>query len=281
MSSERNVSADVKNAVAYRFHHELHPLNPKIDFDHVVTFFAQALTDNASLAEFFVQCGIDIEASEIFLAFLHKSFANECSFIDKHNERLEFLGDAILQLIISEEIFQLHPKGKEGKLSKLRSSLVNEGVLCELAKICRLDLLIFLGKGELKESGHLKTSLLANCFEALVGALYLAKGAEATKEFTLSVYRNYGESIGRDLFALEALDSFDAKSQLQEKLMREYKQAPRYEARWVEEGKEKAFHLSVYRGDILLGELKSNSKKKGMQELAKKVLTKMGDKHVN
>ncbi|MEX0798327.1 MAG: ribonuclease III [Bacteriovoracaceae bacterium] len=207
----------------------------------------------------------------LFRAFTHKSFAHEAKGELPDNERLEFLGDSVLQLVVSEELLKLHPNTKEGKLSKLRSSIVNERSLSQLARNMKLNKLILLGKGELREKGYDKDSLLANCFEAYLGAVYLSAGLEMTRAKILEIFENFAKD-NENLFLLEAIEEFDAKSRLQEKLMKERRELPKYVAKELGENNEKRFHISLLVKGEKLGELVHKSKKKGMQELAKKVL---------
>lgn len=207
----------------------------------------------------------------IFEAFTHKSFAHESKLDLNNNERLEFLGDSVLQLIVSETLMALHPEAKEGKLSKLRSSIVNEASLGELAREMGLNKLIMLGKGELGERGYEKPSLLSNCFEAYLGALYLSEGFEKTKARVLKMFQGL-EKRGRNLFDLEAIGDFDAKSRLQEILVKESGEPPKYVCSELNGDKEKLFHIVATVNGQKLGELSHKSKKKGMQALAKKIL---------
>lgn len=221
--------------------------------------------------------GLDnAEAQILFEAFTHKSFAHESKFDLSNNERLEFLGDSVLQLVVSEKLIKAHPGEKEGKLSKLRSSIVNENSLSELGKYIGVNKLILLGKGELLERGHNKNSLIANCFEAYLGALYVSNGYESAKNTILNIFETYAQE-NKDLFAIEAIENFDAKSRLQEKLMKIYKELPKYEANEIEGDKEKLFTIKVNVAGRVLGEITHKSKKKGMQALAKKILKKMED----
>lgn len=207
----------------------------------------------------------------LFEAFTHKSFAHEQKMELKNNERLEFLGDSVLQLVVSEKLLLDNPETKEGKLSKLRSSIVNEKSLSTLARHCKLNQLLILGRGELREKGHEKDSLLANCFESYLGAVYLTHGLDRSKEVCLEIFDSYAEHKS-DLFKLSAVNDFDAKSRLQEKTMKLYKEHPKYVSTEFERDKERLFHIELHLKDKKLGELEHRSKKKGMQELAKIVL---------
>ena len=121
-------------------------------------------------------------------AFTHTSYANEHRLLKiSHNERLEFLGDAILQLIISEYLYTKYPKRPEGDLSKLRSMIVREESLAGFARDCQFDQFIKLGRGEEKSGGRNRDTILGDLFEAFLGALLLDKGVEAVKIFLYEV----------------------------------------------------------------------------------------------
>lgn len=212
----------------------------------------------------------------LFEAFTHKSFAHESRLDLANNERLEFLGDSVLQLIISEELFKRYQNEPEGKLSKLRSSIVNEKTLSEVALFIGIDKLLMLGKGELKEKGHRKPSLISNCFEALLGAIHKSRGNEAAKEQALQWFELYC-SKKKDLFDIKALNEFDAKSALQEFLVKKHQELPRYSSQ-EQDGK---FRITVSLKGEPLGEIEHTSKKKGMQALAKKVLEQLNNKQEN
>ena len=121
-------------------------------------------------------------------AFTHTSYANEHRLLKiSHNERLEFLGDAVLQLIISEYLFEKYPKRPEGDLTKLRSTIVREESLAGFSRDCQFDLFIKLGKGEEKSGGRERETILGDLFEAFLGALLLDKGLEVVKNFIYQV----------------------------------------------------------------------------------------------
>ena len=121
-------------------------------------------------------------------AFTHTSYANEHRLLKiSHNERLEFLGDAVLQLIISEYLYTKYPKRPEGDLSKLRSMIVREESLAGFARDCQFDQFIKLGRGEEKSGGRNRDTILGDLFEAFLGALFLDKGVEAVKSFLYQV----------------------------------------------------------------------------------------------
>ncbi|MBF8969929.1 MULTISPECIES: ribonuclease III [unclassified Streptococcus] len=117
-------------------------------------------------------------------AFTHTSYANEHRLLNiSHNERLEFLGDAVLQLLISEYLYARFPEKPEGELSKLRSMMVREESLAGFSRDCQFDQYIRLGKGEEKNGGRSRETILGDLFEAFLGALLLDQGVEAVRTF--------------------------------------------------------------------------------------------------
>ncbi|VEE82268.1 RNase III: ribonuclease III [Streptococcus milleri] len=121
-------------------------------------------------------------------AFTHTSYANEHRLLNiSHNERLEFLGDAVLQLLISEYLYKKYPKKPEGDLSKLRSMIVREESLAGFSRDCQFDQFIKLGRGEEKSGGRNRDTILGDLFEAFLGALLLDKDVEAVKKFLYQI----------------------------------------------------------------------------------------------
>ena len=117
-------------------------------------------------------------------AFTHNSYANEHRLLKiSHNERLEFLGDAVLQLMISKYLYQKYPNKPEGEMSKLRSTFVREESLAGFSRACGFDRFLRLGKGEEKSGGRNRDTILGDAFEAFLGALLLDKGEKTVEEF--------------------------------------------------------------------------------------------------
>lgn len=149
--------------------------------------------------------GKDLMATDTFVrAITHRSADG------KHNERMEFLGDSVLGLIITTELYKKIPRASEGYLSRLRASLVNENALANIAQELALGDFLRLGPGELKSGGFRRKSILADAFEALIGCIYLEQGLEPAYEFVLTAY-------GERLKNLPSEDDLkDPKSRLQE-----------------------------------------------------------------
>jgi ribonuclease-3 len=128
--------------------------------------------------------GVDIDAELLELAFTHRSFAYEAG-LTATNERLEFLGDSVLGMIVTEELYRKYPDLDESRLSPLRSGIVNMRALADIARTLDLGKYIRLGKGEEVTNGRDKNSLLADAFEALIGALYISAGFAKTSDCLL------------------------------------------------------------------------------------------------
>jgi ribonuclease-3 len=147
-----------------------------------------SLQNGPSIKELAVQLNFNPVNEELFeIAFHHSSYANEHNL--PSNERLEFLGDSVLALIICNFVYELYPKYSEGQLAKLKSTIVSTGVFATFAQQLRLNDFIRLGHGELRSHGAQKKNLLADLFEAFIGAYYLNFGLEKTTEFVLSLVK--------------------------------------------------------------------------------------------
>lgn len=161
--------------------------------------------------------GSELMATDTFVrAITHRSAEG------KHNERMEFLGDSVLGLIITTELYQRIPRASEGYLSRLRASLVNENALAGIAVELAIGDFLRLGPGELKSGGFRRKSIIADALEALIGCIYLEQGMEAAKKFVLTAY-------GERLDNLPAEDTLkDPKSRLQEFLQSRGYDLPEY-----------------------------------------------------
>lgn len=243
--------------------------NPSVSFDEVKEMVLQS----TAYKRFSELIGYTFrDESLFFTALIHRSFAHEVRFECEHNEKLEFLGDSVLGLVVSQKLYELYPTFKEGKLSMLRSSIVNETSLYQLALALKLDQLILLGKGEYKEEGYLKPSLLSNLFEAIIGAIFLDSSFEAAKNILEKIFVIYQQEYGKDIFSIKNSTEFDAKSRLQELCLKRFKTLPIYETVEVEKNKISQFEITLSVQGKSLAKIQDVSKKKGMQKLAKIVL---------
>ncbi|WP_374080330.1 ribonuclease III [Bdellovibrio bacteriovorus] len=201
-------------------------------------------------------------------ALTHKSFANELKSPTEHNEKLEFLGDAVLDLVVGEFLYEKFPNDTEGGLSKKRASIVNEEVLSELALDMELNKLMHLGKGETLTGGAQKPRLIASSFEAIVGALYLDGGFEVTKYF---IRREFTTLTAR-VCGSEDFEK-DYKTRLQELVQKSLKETPKYEV-LAEEGPphDREFLVCVKVKEDVWAQGRGRSKKNAEQSAAKNAL---------
>ncbi len=130
--------------------------------------------------------GVDIDAETLLIALTHRSYAYEHPGT-VHNERLEFLGDSVLGLSVTDEIYRRYPERTEGELAKIRASVVSTRTLAQLARGLELGSFIRLGKGEVRTDGHDKASILADTMESIIGAVYLTHGIERARRFVLGM----------------------------------------------------------------------------------------------
>lgn len=198
------------------------------------------------------------------VALTHKSFSSENSG-EMHNEHLEFLGDSALNLIISTEIYKrLCNDSNEGLMTKIRSALVNRSTLAKKALEIQLGNFIRLGKGEENTNGRSKEKILANAFEALIGAIYIDGGLENTKNFVMDIF-------SEELNNLSKIPYDDYKSIIQEYFQAKFNKKPVYK---VEEINHKDFHfkaiLCIDDKDISIGYGKN--KKNAQKNAAKKAV---------
>lgn len=201
-------------------------------------------------------------------AFTHRSYLNEHRHLNRdHNERLEFLGDAILELVVTEYLYKHYPHKAEGELTNWRSALVRGEHLAKISKLLDLGQFLFLSKGEENSGGRKKDYLLANAFEALIGAIYLEHGYKVIQRFLHDFLLVHLENIIKNGLHI------DAKSHFQE-LSQEMKQVtPTYEL-LSDEGPDhnKTFVMGVYLGKELIAKGDGSSKQIAEQVAARMAL---------
>jgi len=206
---------------------------------------------------------------EIFKrALTHSSYAHENKI--KDNERIEFLGDAVIELAVSNYIFKKYEELNEGDLTKLRASLVCESALAAMARKVSLGKFIFLGKGELNNKGNERDSILSDTFEALIGAVYLDSTYKKAERVMINILKSYMET-----FEVNYLYT-DYKTFLQEYLQKAGTCTIAYEL-IKEEGPDhdKKFYIEVKRNGETLGQGIGKSKKEAEQNAAKDAMEKM------
>lgn len=199
------------------------------------------------------------------LALVHSSYINENPAIaPTSNERLEFLGDAVLGLIVAEKLYQDLPESEEGELTRLRSALVCRETLAQLASQVSLGDYLYLGVGEEAGGGRRKPANLAGAFEALIAAIYLDQGLETTRSFILNLY---GDKLYKQAHRGAVMDY---KSRLQEYLQAEQQTTPSYHMiEAVGPDHARQFTVEVKAGNRVLGRGTGKSKKAAEMEAAR------------
>jgi len=206
-------------------------------------------------------------------ALIHSSYVNENKIGNTfvHNERLEFLGDAVLELVTSEYIFAQFPNMTEGEMSKLRAGAVCEATLAVRSKERNFGDFLKMGKGEIANGGRTRESILADTFEAIIGAIYLDGGYEAAKRFIL-------HALEDDIHSMKGLTWIaDCKTHLQEQLQKNSQEPIEY---YVinEEGPEhnKIFTVELAHGGRIMAQGAGRNKKEAEQEAARHAIEKYG-----
>lgn len=203
-------------------------------------------------------------------AFTHRSYLNEHkNFKGESNERLEFLGDAVLSIIVSTFLYEKLPNSPEGQLTQIRASLVRTETLAKLSSSLSLGSYLFLSKGEEDSGGRNNKSILANTFEALIGAIFLDNGQETTQNFIHKTILAKWQNLAQNAVA-------DNKSKLQEVLQRQFRTSPTYKliSSWGPDHS-REFKIGVYLENKLLGEGAGKNKQTAAQEAAKNALEKL------
>ena len=216
------------------------------------------------LALFQKNAGIRFKRLDLLnLAFCHRSFANENSQNIGNNERLEFLGDSVLGLVVSEYLFEHLPDRQEGDLAKIKSFVVSEDSLAEIAKNLRIDNFILIGKGEEYSGGRGKKAILADALEAIIGAYFLDSGFKSGRKFVLKFL------VGEINKVLENRHRKDFKTLLQEFVQKRYKSYPKYSLlQKTGPDHDKTFWMEVKIKDRTYGPGQGKNKKEAEQSAA-------------
>lgn len=216
--------------------------------------------------------GVVFKDTELLtLAFVHRSYLNEAKQMKSSNERLEFLGDAVLSFLTSRFLYEQFPQYPEGILTNIRSSLVKTTTLSDIAKSLHLGELLFLSRGEEASGGRTNQSLLADVFEALLGAMLLDQGIEVCKKYL----EKYLFPLAADIVTKKSY--IDFKSYLQELIQQDSRMSPVYTVT-RSEGPDHAriFWVEARTGEKILGAGSGKSKQEAEQAAALSALEKMG-----
>ena len=225
------------------------------------------------LSSFESTLGFEFKNKDLLLqALTHRSYLNEKpNFRLGHNERLEFLGDAVLELVVTEALYEQFPDKPEGELTSFRAALVNANMLSDVASDLGVNDFLLLSRGEAKDVGRARQYILANAFEAIVGAMYLDQGYQPTKEFIHRVlFPHLGEVLEKKLYK-------DPKSLFQERAQEVTGITPSYDVlrEWGPDH-DKHFVVGIYLGSELVAEGEGPSKQIAEAEAARNGLKARG-----
>ncbi len=227
-----------------------------------------------NFAEFEKRAKLDFKNKTLLkVAFTHRSFINENKgVVPEHNERLEFLGDAVLELVSSEFLFGKYPERPEGELTAIRAALVNTSSISDAASKLGMNDYLLLSKGEAKDTGRARKFILADAFEALIGAIFLDRGYDAAREFIAeNILYKTDEIVEKRLWQ-------DPKSRLQELMQERESLTPKYElVQEVGPDHDKRFISAVKINEKILAKGEGKSKQESEQEAAKAALEALGE----
>ena len=207
-------------------------------------------------------------------ALLHKSLGNERKeYKNQNNERLELLGDAVLDLIVAEYLYKNYKNASEGTIAKLKAMVVSEPILAKISRQIGIGKFLMLSRGEIVSGGRNRESILADSFEAILGAVYIDSNLDEARVFALSHIKQYIDHIE------ENEDILDFKSILQEYVQKEFRTVPTYEL-VAERGPD---HMKEFEIQVIVGNYKekavARNKKKAEQLSAKALCIKLGVKY--
>ena len=207
-------------------------------------------------------------------ALLHKSLGNERKeYKNQNNERLELLGDAVLDLIVAEYLYKNYKNASEGTIAKLKATIVSEPILAKISRQIGVGKFLMLSRGEVMSGGRNRESILADSFEAILGAVYIDSNLDEARVFALSHIKQYIDHIE------ENEDILDFKSILQEYVQKEFRTVPTYEL-VAERGPD---HMKEFEIQVIVGNYRekavAKNKKKAEQLSAKALCIKLGVKY--
>lgn len=212
------------------------------------------------------------EKTNLLTAITHRSYLNEHrEATQEHNERYEFLGDAVLELVVTDFLFAKYPEKPEGELTAIRAALVNTISLADASTRLGINEFLLLSKGEAKDTGRARQYILANAFEAIIGAIYLDQGYEQAKEFIAGqLFDRTEEIVKKRLWQ-------DAKSRFQEVAQEQVGITPSYQTLGQEgPDHDRIFTIGVFLGSEKVAEGEGRSKQEAEQDAAEKAIAVKG-----
>lgn len=228
---------------------------------------------SADLVRLETLVGVQFENKEHLLsAITHRSYLNEHrEATQEHNERLEFLGDAVLELVVTDYLFNKYPQKPEGELTAIRAALVNTVSLSESSTQLGVNDYLLMSKGEAKDTGRARAYILANAFEAVIGAIYMDKGYDVAKEFIKThLFHKTDQIVEKRLWQ-------DPKSRFQELAQEHASVTPTYETTdQVGPDHDRVFTVAVYLGKVKVAEGQGRAKQEAEQAAAEKAIEAKG-----
>jgi ribonuclease-3 len=212
------------------------------------------------------------DAPSMLNAFTHPSYLGGASLVARQFEQMEFLGDAAINFFITESLCQRFPELSEGHLARLKAALVSAERLGAVMEELEVKELIFLGKGEQELQNFLAQKQLGKFFEALMAAFIDVIGFESTKVCFFSMIAKYEKNSGHPFFDLELLETFDAKSKLQNLCLQTWRVLPEYRSVVARENGKDLFSVELFVKDKLIAQAQSHSKKNAEKMAAKEAI---------
>ncbi|MDH4467149.1 MAG: ribonuclease III domain-containing protein [Bacteriovoracaceae bacterium] len=199
--------------------------------------------------------------TDLLIAFTHPSFFGGDSVQGKHFERLEFFGDAAVNYFITEELYQRFALASEGDLARVKAALISSEQLGKIFQSLKMENLIYLGKGELGQKNFLALKQLGKFFEALIASIIHIFGLSEAKKFFLKFVDHYEKQTGNTFFSLDHLDTFDAKTKLQNLCLQKWKTLPHYHSTIERVGGQENFFIELMIDHKVMASSRSYSKK--------------------
>jgi ribonuclease III len=231
---------------------------------------ARAEVGAEDVATLIAALDVDVDSDLVLRGVTHRSFAYENGGLPT-NERLEFLGDSVLGLVVTEELFRRHPDLPEGQLAKLRAAVVNSRALAEVARDLGVGRYLRLGRGEEASGGREKSSILADAVEALIGAVYIDRGTEPARELVL---RLFGDLLDG---SAQLGAGLDWKTSLQELSAGRSLGVPEYAVTETGPDHAKTFNAVALVGGTAVGSGEGRSKKEAEQRAAERAWTDLSE----
>ncbi len=224
-------------------------------------------------SEFEKKIGVEFKNKDVLRqAFTHRSYLNENRELKSgHNERLEFLGDAVLELVITHYLYSKYPTKTEGDLTSIRSALVNAQTCSQVASDLSVNDFLLLSRGEAKDTGRARQYILANTLEAIIGAIYLDTGYDAARDFILQFIAPLTDKIVEEELWVDAKSRFQEKAQDLESVTPSYRTLKE-----VGPDHDKKFTVGVFLGTKQVAEGEGESKQDAEQAAARQALKERG-----